>query len=312
MSLTVSVIIPTYNRARFLPDAIGSVLRQTCPVHEIIVVDDGSTDGTRDVVEKIPGPIRYLYQPNAGPAAARNRGLREANGTWIALQDSDDLWVPEKIRIQTEFLTLHPQLDFAFGHLSNFTVDAEKPGEPEILDRKVFACLLANAADLKDFFRQLLISNPVPTPAVMFRRDCLRQVGYFDESLDCCEDYEFWLRFAWHCRCGFIDAVLVKRRIHDSNLVNDFAVRCERHLHVLGQVPIKYPEMTDQVRRTLRRAIAQKRYNLASWYQKQGDPRRAFMHYQQIRPLDLLPNLRVLVAFCVKFLLIRRPIRIPR
>ncbi len=101
---TVSVVIPSYNRAGWLPAAVGSVLAQTHPATEILIVDDGSTDNSAEVCAAFPAPVRYIRQQNAGVSAARNRGMREATGEFIALLDSDDLWLPEKLAVQ---LALH-------------------------------------------------------------------------------------------------------------------------------------------------------------------------------------------------------------
>ncbi len=191
--LKVSAIIPAFNRAHYLPEAIQSILAQTVPVFEIIVVDDGSTDDTSNVIAAYGNKIRYLKQKNQGPSAARNYAVREANGNWLAFLDSDDLWVPEKNQIQTEFICQHPYMDFIFGDLANFN-ENHHDEEPEILDRMVHQYLVANAVDLKDFFRQLLFSNPVPTSSVLIRSDCFRRVGWLDETMRYCEDYDYWLR----------------------------------------------------------------------------------------------------------------------
>jgi glycosyltransferase involved in cell wall biosynthesis len=104
----VSVVIPTYNRARLVEEAIASVLRQTMPVHEVIVVDDGSTDATRELIRGHDGPITLVTQDHLGAAAARNRGLARATGDWVAFLDSDDIWTPSKLEKQIEYLDRHP------------------------------------------------------------------------------------------------------------------------------------------------------------------------------------------------------------
>ena len=135
----VSAVVPTYNRAHLVGEAIRSVLAQSLPVCEVIVVDDGSTDGTKEAVGRLsdanPGLIRYIRQENAGPGAARNRGIREASGDWVAFQDSDDLWLPEKIAWQVDFLRRNPRLEFVFGLMGNFeegdSADHPRSGMPE-------------------------------------------------------------------------------------------------------------------------------------------------------------------------------------
>src|SRR5664280_1650862 len=124
----VSVVIPTYNRLAYLREALDSVLAQTRAADEILVVDDGSTDGTEAAISALPAPVRYLRQQNAGPAAARNHGLREAKGDWIAFLDSDDLWVPEKLEAQMDFLERNPAVELLFAHMINFGPDGEDAG----------------------------------------------------------------------------------------------------------------------------------------------------------------------------------------
>jgi len=221
--LTVSVVIPTFNRAAFLEEALRTVHLQTLRVAEIVVVDDGSTDNTREVVQSMPG-VRYIYQQNAGPAAARNRGIREANGDLIAFLDSDDLWVPEKTAIQVEFLSSHQRVDICFGLMANFEGDPSL-AEPEIKDQDVYQALRDGAADVKDIFSLFLRWNAVPTPAVVMRKNCFQRSGYFPENMRQAEDYALWLRAATCCQWGFIDKVLLLRRRHETNLVNSWFER---------------------------------------------------------------------------------------
>lgn len=300
----ISVVLPTYNRAHFLQAAVDSVFNQTVPIHELILVDDGSTDETRAVVDRMSGPIRYVHQQNRGPAAARNRGMREAKGNWIAFQDSDDLWVADKIQAQISFLARNPHLEFLFGHLSNFSGPRE--GGPEILNHEVYAYLKSHASDLQDLFVWLLVENPVPTPSVIFHRKCLEKVGYFDETLRCCEDYEYWLRFAYHCRAGFIDKVLVKRRMHDENLINNYAFRFEQLLAVLELIPRKYPRLSGAAEAALCRALTKTRYRLGSWYFKERNFGQACQFLGRVQWGALWPDTRSFILFPLKHLLARQ------
>src|SRR5262245_3344132 len=114
MDIKVSAVIPTYNCARFLGDAIRSVLQQTVPVHEVIVVDDGSTDNARDVVETFGHRVRYVFQQNRGPSGSRNTGIAEATGDWIAFLDQDDLWLPHKNATQVRAIAEHPNCHLVY------------------------------------------------------------------------------------------------------------------------------------------------------------------------------------------------------
>src|SRR5690349_3602213 len=106
----VSVIIPTYNRAQFIARAVDSVLEQTYKDFEIIVIDDGSSDNTQEILKAYEGKIRYVYQQNKGISAARNRGIQEAKGEYIAFLDSDDVWKPEKLSVQVAILDVNPHV----------------------------------------------------------------------------------------------------------------------------------------------------------------------------------------------------------
>src|SRR5215831_9468158 len=111
----VSVVIPTYNNARFLPEALDSLLGQTYRDFELIVVDDGSTDDTLEVLKPYRHLIRYVRKENGGPASARNLGIRHASGELIAFQDADDIWLPDKLQLQVDYLREHPEVGLVFS-----------------------------------------------------------------------------------------------------------------------------------------------------------------------------------------------------
>src|SRR5690242_3196573 len=132
MTPKVSVIVPTYNRAAFLPQTLRSILSQTSPVYEIVVVDDGSTDGTEAVLAEFKGAVKYIKIVNGGVCAARAVGLAHATGDWIAFCDSDDLWLPNKQAMQLELLSMEPSLEFIFGNIA--IVQADRWSERTKLD----------------------------------------------------------------------------------------------------------------------------------------------------------------------------------
>ncbi|HJS35438.1 MAG TPA: glycosyltransferase [Pseudoxanthomonas sp.] len=200
--IEVSVIIPTYNRRDLLPRAIDSVLAQTHRVDEIIVVDDGSTDGTADMLQARYGErVKHVWQSNAGVSAARNHGLRLARGRYLALLDSDDEWLPEKTALQVAFLESRPD----FGMV---VCDVERiDGDYRHID--VF--------HRRDVIREdgwalrWLLHNPALVPAsVMLRRQVVDQLGGFDETLRTAEDLEFHLRVARHWPIGVVEQALVR------------------------------------------------------------------------------------------------------
>ncbi|WP_142124358.1 glycosyltransferase [Pseudoxanthomonas sp. 3HH-4] len=200
--IEVSVIIPTYNRRDLLPRAIDSVLAQTRRVDEIIVVDDGSTDGTADMLQARYGErVKHVWQSNAGVSAARNHGLRLARGRYLALLDSDDEWLPEKTALQVAFLESRP--DFGMVVCDVERIDGDYRHIDVFHRREV---IRENGWALR-----WLLHNPALIPAsVMLRRQVVDQLGGFDETLRTAEDLEFHLRVARHWPIGVVEQALVR------------------------------------------------------------------------------------------------------
>lgn len=198
---TVTVIIPTYNRAATLPRAIDSVLRQTHADLELLVVDDGSTDDTPAVMESLNDPrIRFLRQPeNRGVAAARNRGLRAARGDFIAFLDSDDEWLPDKLERQlARFAALPEEVGLLYTGVETIAADGHRSIQaPEARG---------------DVYPQLLLRNKVHGGGsnAMIRRCVIATVGFFDETLPAIEDYDYWLRVARFFRVDFVPEPLLR------------------------------------------------------------------------------------------------------
>jgi glycosyltransferase involved in cell wall biosynthesis len=186
--MQVSAIIPTYNYGHVVGRAIQSVLDQSYPVAEIIVVDDGSTDDTADAVAAVARAhhghtIRYLRQENAGPSAARNHGARAAGSPWIAYLDADDYWYRHKIAAQTAFLAQVPNAALLFSGVDMETIDGiQKPAKPPRAGYYSWA--------------ELLRENWVFSPTPLLRRDVFFAAGEFDESRRYAEDWDCWLRMA--------------------------------------------------------------------------------------------------------------------
>jgi glycosyltransferase involved in cell wall biosynthesis len=234
----VSVIIPTYNRAAIVPASIESVLKQSWKNVEIIVVDDGSTDDTRRVVEAYGAPVRYLHQRNAGVSAARNLGFANARGEFIALLDSDDQYLPWKLDAQIRVFREHPDVGMVWTDMTaidergrvvqdrylrtyydaHALAKLEQVFDPPRTLEGVWSdappSTRAAAVYRGDIFSQMLLGNLVHTSTVVVRRDRLRQVGGFDTTLvHSGEDYEFHLRTCSYGPVGFIDASSLLYRI---------------------------------------------------------------------------------------------------
>lgn len=206
----ISVVIPTYNRAHLVGDAIQSILDQNYPNLEIIVSDDGSTDNTREVVEELREKsgalIRYPRQANAGASAARNQGLRLATGDFVALLDSDDLFRPNKLYEQVSYMVTNPDCSL----VANWC-EFERGDIRWIYETKI------KGEGYASFLGQALTEN-VCTPTVLIRRSALDAVGLFDESMAVAEDQDFFLRLADQGRLHVIPSALTCVRRHEGNM----------------------------------------------------------------------------------------------
>jgi GT2 family glycosyltransferase len=179
---TVSVVIPTRDRAGMVGRALGSVAAQTRHDHEIIVVDDGSTDDTAAVVRATGIPVRYVRQDHAGVSAARNRGVSVARGAWVAFLDSDDEWLPRKLERQLAFVAEHPHAQCC--QTEELWIRDGRRVNPGRRHRKPSG----------DIFAASLERCLVSPSAVMIRRRTFERLGGFDEGLAACEDYDLWIR----------------------------------------------------------------------------------------------------------------------
>jgi glycosyltransferase involved in cell wall biosynthesis len=182
----VSVIIPTYNREALISRALDSVLAQTFTDYEIIVVDDGSKDRTQDVLKAYEGKIKYLYQNNGGISAARNTGIKEASGQYIAFLDSDDYWAPEKLAEQVTILDKYSKVGIVYGRMPIINEKGENLGTKP------------NGVSGKNYQELLQVWGDLPTSSVMTRKECFNRLGFFDEDLPPMEDIDMWLRIARH------------------------------------------------------------------------------------------------------------------
>jgi len=194
----VSVIIPTFNRCGKVVRAIQSAVEQTFIDREIIVVDDGSTDATQNTVDQFPDPIKFIaHSSNLGVSAARNSGIRHSNSPYIAFLDSDDYWLPEKLKVQIEFLETHTNVQVCQSE------------ELWIRNGRRVNPMKKHIKPSGNIFEPSLKLCLVSPSAVMIRRSLLDEVGLFDESLPACEDYDLWLRISCHYPISLIQQPLV-------------------------------------------------------------------------------------------------------
>lgn len=216
----VSVIIPAYNSAKYICSAIDSVLQQSYKDIEIIVVDDGSTDNTKEVLKNYASGIKYIYQENGGPAKARNTGIKNAIGEYIAFLDSDDLWAESKLELQIHFMENNPNVGLVFSDMINFHDDT-KHEAIYLSYTNHHDNFKARHLIISDCFIKLLGTNFIPTPSVVVRKKCFDSSGLFNEELTVAEDVDMWLRIALSFEIGYISQPFVKRRLHGQNLTSN-------------------------------------------------------------------------------------------
>jgi glycosyltransferase involved in cell wall biosynthesis len=234
---TISVIIPTYNEATFLPDAIGSVRAQSWPHLEIIVVDDGSVDDTESVLHKLAGSdLRSISQVNSGPAAARNRGIAEARGEWIAFLDADDFWLPNKLDAQFQEISRHPEAAFCYTD-----VKVRYPnGMEHDLQRGITSGTL---------LLELVRGNLLATPTIVVRRNCFDKIGVFNVELRTGEDWDLWLRLAARFPSIYLPQPLTICRVelnsgrYSVQLIEHCTLRVLEHLFSCREIMQLWPEL---------------------------------------------------------------------
>jgi glycosyltransferase involved in cell wall biosynthesis len=205
----VSVIIPTYNRAQLISRTINSVLVQTFKDFEILVVDDASTDHTRQVVKQIEDRrIRFIsHQKNRGGSAARNTGIKASKGEYIGFLDDDDEWLPEKLEKQVEVLqrsandvvVIYSACYFVSGR-NNTVLTKTVPFYRGYL------------------YRDLLRRNILPSPTPLIKKDCFSKAGLFDETLPSCQDWDMWIRISKYYKFDFVPNVLAKTYVHGKQI----------------------------------------------------------------------------------------------
>jgi len=261
----VSVIIPTYNRAHLIQDALESVFAQTFKDYEVIVIDDGSTDNTREVLGPSMNQIHYFYQENQGISGARNRGILLSRGKYMAFLDSDDRWLPEKLEKQVSYMETHPKVGLLCCYLWRYEIGKENEREKR------------PQGFPKNFEDLLRGPNLVPTSTVLIRRKCFEWVGTFDTSLPPIEDWDMWLRIARRFDIQCLDTVLSEHRRHPHNTTTDLAKVYQGYWRFYTKIFREYGNFLSDRNAFQKKAISF-RYLLGTTYLKRGEMRKALKH----------------------------------
>lgn len=247
----VSVIIPAYNHELYIEEALQSVVNQTYPNIELIVINDGSTDGTAGIIEKFiqvnnERNIQYVNKENEGVCKTLNKGLNMSTGDYVAFLASDDLWLPDRVSIQLEFMEQNQNIGMLFSDAwflrFNSQTDIKWSDYKQGINN-----YFKNGIQNTDMYMLLLTRAIIPALTVLIKKQVLDKVGFFDENL-VYEDDDMWLRIAREYPIAYIDMPLALYRLHDSNISNNtrFMIKgmvqtLKKHLRMkpLKQKPIK-------------------------------------------------------------------------
>lgn len=230
----VSVVIPVYNGARYFAHTIESVLAQTYSAKEIVVVDDGSLDSSQEVVARYlhHSNVRLITQKNAGVAAARNTGIRNTAGEYIALVDQDDIWLPDKLALQVGYLDEHPEVALVHSNIHFIDGVGERIPDPE------WAWV---APTYGQVLPELIQWNRICTCTVLLRKSVLEQAGLFRQELAPSDDWDLWLRIAARHLIGFVDTVTACYRVHQENESRNLLKMQEAEIRVVETFVREYP-----------------------------------------------------------------------
>ena len=265
----ISVIIPTYNRFPLVCEAIDSVLAQTFSDYELIVVDDGSTDQTPDVQKIYEGKLRFVSQENQGASAARNRGVVEARGKWVSFLDSDDLWLPDKLKIQKAAMDREPPVLISYTeeiwYRRGIRVNPMKKHSKYsgwIFEKSLPLCIISPSS-------------------VMIQKELFEKVGGFDEAFPVCEDYDLWLRMTKDYPVLLIERpLIVKRNGHPGQLSASRWGFDRYRVKAIAKI-LKNNDLSEKQAHVAREILKKKCRILSRGYYKRGDEKMG-LYYDEL------------------------------
>lgn len=297
----VSVIIPAYNAALYIVDALESVFAQTHSDFEVIAIDDGSTDETWQILKRYADRICCLRQVNGGPARARNAALRLASGTFVAFLDADDLWVPEKLSMQAGFLEEHHDVELVFSDMEEFSED--EVVRPSFFATRQNAEILRRPGRIADAFERLLGEYLIPTSTVLVRRRVLDKVGTFDETFEAmAEDKDLWLRIARVGGIGCLPLLLTRKRVHASNVSRAWGSEpsLRAYIQVFTKIAGDWDSLGPKSRALVARNLGSLLLTLGNLHLSQG--RRASARRDLATALRYRPSPRAILLWLASYL----------
>ena len=248
--MSVSLVIATYNHARFLGEALDSAVAQTLEGVEVVVVDDGSTDDTEAVLARYGGRLRVIRQPNRGLAAARNTGLAAARGAYVSFLDADDVLLPTKLAEQAAILDRAPTVGWTYCDVLIETIATG--AEVRASERFGYGARMLEGW----LFPELIHGNFIPAIAPLVRRTVLDAAGGFDERLTALEDWDLWLRLSLIAEARYTPAVLVRYRVHPGGMSEDRSRMDRNRFRVLDKLCRTRPAAVEGLGAEGRRIIA--------------------------------------------------------
>jgi glycosyltransferase involved in cell wall biosynthesis len=280
----VSVVLPAYNARAYIAQAIRSVLDQDYQNLEIIVVDDGSSDGTPDEARLFGERVRVIEQKNGGPAAARNRGVAHARGKLLAFIDADDLWLPGKLRAQVDYLRENAEAGVVFGRFVRWIAreDGAFDPPPEIPLAPSAQLIVPEASGW--IYPELLLDSVIWIVSAMVRREIWDALGGLDPALRCGEDYDFFIRASRICKMDKLDRVVAYYRIHTqstTHVVRDEDFECKVLVRSLKQFGTAAPDGREVSRKLLSDRLFRIFFNHGYRHYKNGSPRIAASAFLQ-------------------------------
>ena len=232
----VSVIIPLYNSAKYIKETIESALNQKYSEIEVIIIDDGSTDRSAEIVKGLNDRrIIYIYQQNKGVSLARNKGILASRGKYIALLDHDDLWLPEKLEKQIPILDGNPEIGLVYSDSYKINPEGGILGK---LFEEVKPCR-------GNVFPELFLGNFIPCLTAVVRKTVLDKVGVFNHHFSIAEEYDLFLRIARFFKVEYVDLPLAKYRVHSGNLSRNSSLLFREQFEILEKCLKRYPELKD-------------------------------------------------------------------
>lgn len=271
----VSVVIPAYNCERFISDAIESILRQSYKDYEIVIVDDGSTDKTAEIIKQYNNEkIKYIYQTNGGPAKARNTGIFNSKGEYIAFLDQDDAWLTNKLKLQVEVLENNNRVGLVYTDI--YIVRDDVFNNSTLKFRRSFQIRPPQRGKvLKDLF----LENFIPTSSVMVHRECFEKIGMFDLSLPPIEDYDRWLRISAQYDIDYIDKPLVKYRDHVACFRKNEVLTVTNTINTLNGILSDYHILKKLLGERINERLSRLYIILGKIYLSKGTFKKAFYNF---------------------------------